>query len=619
MNGQKSEKHETAVLAPRKQRKNRSRLASPIVGAALLASAATGMVASPASASEPAKANKAPGIGEIFSVGETIFNAVDHCLTNEGNNIDCLQSDSETLGQIHQKVGQIYDKLDAFTKQYAVDVKHTNASFAAIYKAQTEEYVRSQWRDVQSDMETSHLGLRLYDSYLDCLTKATSGVPNQKCKTVDKFGNERGNQVADLQTVYNIQQEMIKNEEPDRTGAGGYKLRPTDFVQRMSGTSLNPYDSASVMSAVLKDKQAQLRQDQGITVGTKVNFYPAAFVNGLGEEENRLIELQRSYFANRIIVAQMMGDEELADDLAALAEHGRNDSSRVLSLGQQAQTFLFPNWTPDNQLNQLQAYFIGPKGAWLLTNHGNHAEADTKLNLPTAEQIKQMADAVGEAGTTWDNIGRTGLRGIPTSLPETGRGNPDAAARFWAAPQPIIKAHLYGEWENGKILDPNQPGFGKDSREFWWPQTWYGVGGGEGLRQDWLDLDLIDGSTVSIDGRTYNGHLSTKTESTGSVQYAAFDKPTAMPNEHNGWVNIPGGRWTSPGASAAYSHPVWDLYRFRHFERIGPSRSAKPEVSSPLGRGSSVIVSGSVKPGKETPLANNLDIQVVDAGGVIQF
>ena len=57
---------------------------------------------------------------------------------------------------------------------------------------------------------------------------------------------------------------------------------------------------------------------QQIKSGTRLTYFPAEYVNAVGEQVNALTQLEAYYFNSRITAAQMEGNKEWGDTLDRL-------------------------------------------------------------------------------------------------------------------------------------------------------------------------------------------------------------------------------------------------------------------------------------------------------------
>ena len=423
-----------------------------IAGACLALVFASGSaiaVAGPSTAATPAqKAGHSksalkiepPGVGEIFGAGKALYDAVELCQSNEEHGLPCTQSNEETVNQIHTM-------LKEFTAKYEHDQEMTRASLDEVINNQKDEAVKAEWRAMRADFETSHVGLKLLDSYGDCARIITANQTGT-CEKFDALGNKvEGGQSATFDSLAHIRDAIIANDKGNSDHVGGYSLSPADLAQRVGGKSAkDPYSGDGLLHAILDREQTKEIARQQIKSGTRLTYFPAEYVNSVGEQVNALTQLEAGYFNSRITAAQMEGNKEWGDTLDRLARSGRPDSSPVLSLAEQRKTYEFPNWSPDHRLADNQAYFIGKNlGTVLLTNDGTSGGAalPTAANLPTAKQLQNFGADFGPTYTKYQKL-------FPNQLPaidgqrfgNAGSHDMNAVARLWSAPQATWQSRL---------------------------------------------------------------------------------------------------------------------------------------------------------------------------------
>lgn len=422
-------------------------LAAPAMADADTKEASAALVSSAATAAN--SGIEIPGAGEIWDRVSPIYDTISRCVENEDYGLPCLQSDGETLAEIHGMVKQIQEKLDKFLKQYAKDRQRTMDSFDVVVKNQANAEVRAQWQRVQADLETSHISMKMYQNFMECVqSAATTSETNPKptCKKIDINGVEAGTQDADMTNIFKARQQFLDKQHRNGDGFGGYQLAPTDFMQSMAGTTIDPYASESLMHALLERELVTERAREGLPVGHKLTLYPASLVNGVGDLQTSVVLLEGNYFSSRMLAAQLNGDQELADSFQRLADKGRDDSSPVLSLPQQLTSFRFPDWTPENRLSEQQAYVVGPNsGAVKITNRGmTNTSPDTATDLPTMEEVRNLAADFGASGSSYGEHAKRNDKILPIAAEQQGRGNPTAAGQMWTKPQELIRASYQG-------------------------------------------------------------------------------------------------------------------------------------------------------------------------------
>lgn len=421
--------------------RRRTVAAAVTVGAtAILATALTGMPAAPAQAIEP------PGISEIVDGAMKIHEAVELCKVNKEAGLPCTQSTAET-------VTQIYAALNEFTKKYEADRVSTKDAFNVVIANQKDAQVRDYWSQVRADLDTTQVGLTIYDSYVDCSAKAldqATGGAQGTCTKTNRFGQDEGTQPATMEAVDHAQQLLIENGklDPD-TGIGGYRLTPTDFLQRIGGSSVDPAKGDGLLHAMVdRDTTAEVARN-GWNPSTPLRLYRADLVNRIGELTSGVTQQETAYFAVRIATAKAGNNTSLATDLSGLAARGRGGSSPVLSVAQQQSAYTFPGWSQDKQLTANQAYYVPAKAttglpsAVLITNNGVSESAPTSdVGLPTeqltsglAESMAKDCDAGGSACLSYAKYSAVTDQDALPKAPSQVNGNPTAFGRLWTAPQ----------------------------------------------------------------------------------------------------------------------------------------------------------------------------------------
>lgn len=599
------------------KKNSRKQVLGTVAGGALL-SASTLVLATPAMAEDETRKStvgafaaeeelKLPGVGDAWSGISPIYNTISKCAQNEKFDLPCLQSDGQTLGEIHSMVSQIQEMLDKFVQQYAKDRQRTMDSFDVVVKNQADAEVRQQWQQVQADLETSHIGMKMYKNFLDCVQSAASTSaenPNPTCAKIDINGLDAGTQDANLFNIAKARKQFLDKQHRDADGFGGYQLAPTDFMQRIAGTTLDPYASDSLMRALLDREIVTERAREGIAPGQKLTLYPAVLVNSVGELQTSVVLLEGNYFSNRILAAQLEGDKELADSFQRLADNGREDGSRILSLAQQLKSFTFPDWTLANKLAENEAFVIGPNsGAIKISNRGETTSSpDTATDLPAMEQVKKLAADFAQSGTNYSEHAQRNSKILPIATEQQHRGNPNAAGRVWTQPQEVYKTNYVGR---NSVRDGLRHGFQPTDDD--------GSGTGQGVEKySQIPIYLLKVPGVSFDRK--DGALPVTTV---SIPMSIYDQPSgATPG---GSLAMQVGTAYYPGSVADYATPVWNLYDDTHWEykRLGGPSTEYRWFSTchggPSGGGTSIMGTGvaNLKP------AALLTITPTTAGGAL--
>lgn len=389
----------------------------------------------------PAKADIGPG--DVIGAASTIWSQTSLCMENLDNGLPCTQSTAASVSQIH-------NMMSTFIKQYEKDRVRTMKSFDVVVANQKDAAVRQSWESVRADLETSHVGMNIYNSFLDCVDVAAHADPNKPatCSKVNRFGVKVGTQEATPQAIMAGRDMLIANETRDNTtGVGGYALSPTDLMQRLGGGTMNPYENRSVLGAIVdRDRAAEVAR-QGDAVGSKLFFAPASYVNEVGNTVTNIADSEQAYFAVRVVAASMRDDKGFASDLQDLAANGRDDSSPILSIDSQRKTFTFPDWTPDHQLAANQAILATSEGPVLTQNLGTSNEPTTKAPLPSPQLMetisRDMANNGGyakyvqkypEAMPAVDKIGQLTVPRTDGSRNLESQRVDDTVARWWSSP-----------------------------------------------------------------------------------------------------------------------------------------------------------------------------------------
>lgn len=568
----------------REQRRRRRLkvIALPAAGLALTAGLGTAAgMAHPASAAPAGNVAQvgalkgAPGIGDIVSMGSTIYGFVAQCENNLDNNISCLQGSGKSIAEIHGIVSDIRNKLDAFTAQYAKDQEQTQQALDTVIQNQANAEVRAQWTTVRADLETAHVSLKLYDGYVDCLNSATSaqaGGETPTCEVIDLAGKPTGETVpADLNHIQAAERKFLEYQVKNQHAVGGYTLQAADLVQRISGTTTDPYASPSLMNAILNREEVAEKVRQGLPAASKLRVIPASYVNKIGEYESAMIERENTYFAMRIIAANMSGETDLAKTWAGLANNGRQDLSPVLSLAQQSTAFTFPGWSRENKLPANQYYFNGPRtGLVKITNHGMTKQPMMGNQLPTRHEIQNLAADIDESGTTYSQQVAANGSAIPGPISQAGHGNATAAGYLWSRPEDVGMKHFTSKHE------------GDDGEQF------YYRGSSSGTKVREFDAHTL----FEMGSWTFGGDRGISQK---SVLMSVFNNP--QNGTAGGSMGFPDGEWFYPGSANNYATPTWDFYYEKVTHQSKPSRmypKGHPVTNSygPHGGGSAVFVSG---------------------------
>ena len=593
-------------------RRRKVAIAAPAAGLALAALCGTGLAASPAQAAQAQAVSTkgGPGIGDLIDFGSGIYEGITHCLNNQAAGIDCMQSDSETLLDVHTKVTQIQRELKEFMVRYAADRQETKESFDHVVANQADASVREQWAAVRADLETTHVSMKLYSALVDCVGKATdTSKPNQTCESVDQFGNDAGTQPADVKAIKATQEAFLAHQDRNSMGNGGYRLSPTDFQQRIAGTTTNPYESDSVMNAMLEREQAHERARQGLAVNKSLVWYPASYVNKVGKIESAMSDLSRDYYTVRIFAARMRGDTVTASALDRLAQSGRGDSSPVLSLGQQHEAFLFPGWSREKPLKENQSYLVGKdSGVHKITLVGNGTTADKSATLPTGEQVVQMAKDIGNSGTTYSKMAKAEPAALPEVDGQIKIGNAAQAGRFWTAPQQLT--HAVGQGRDVTIPGVHGDYTEKDLFAPWGTSDFTRTIDVWGLRNN-PDPAMGIGPAPYEMGKSVNVVDE-------SVAYGVYDAKSTPDFGFSGRIETPQFQANYPDATreAEFAGPMWDL---KSQQTIRTAPHQVPWVPdgkglAPSGNGVFVVVSGSAN----AKAAASIDFEEQALGGALQ-
>lgn len=393
--------------------------------------ATAGLTAAP-HATAPSQAFELPGIGEVIGAIETAHSIYDRCEANKEAGLDCFMSDAKKLAQIHKM-------LSDFVDQYNKDQKSNSAALQAIIDNQKDAQMQAALESVKADIATTHVGLNIYDSFVDCMSAVANG--NATCSTVDQFGADRGPQPANQESIAREAKLLIANSKSEFAGGTrGYLLQPDDFVQRIGGESMNPYQGRGVLHSVAEVAENQEAKRQGLLPGSRLRFFPAAYINSLGTQISSFIDLEEGYFTARIAAAKLDNNTTLAGDLQNLAQNGRTKGSQVLSLAQQKKAYGFPGWSPNRQFAPTFAFYRGPNsGAVELINEGSkEGRAAQSPSLPTADQVEKLATDMDTdpAGGRWSVL----QKADPQVLLAPTRYHPDwepAKGDLWTAERPV--------------------------------------------------------------------------------------------------------------------------------------------------------------------------------------
>lgn len=422
------------MSSPRKRKS--AVVASGMAGLAI----AAGLVLTPHAAT-PSHALDVPGAGDVIGMIEKVHTAYERCKVNEAAGLDCYATDQQTLTQVHKM-------LSEFVAQYNKDQQRNSAALQAIIDNQKDAQMQASLESVKADIATTHVGLNMYDSLVDCMTVAAGG-PGGTCTTTDQFGGEHHGQPATQATLDQQVKLLIANSKSEVTGGTrGYRLSADDFVQRMSGDSINPYKGRGVLHSAMEVMENTEVKRQGLLPGSHLTLFPASYVNALGNQMYSLIDLEEGYFTARIAAAQLDHDTTLSNDLDYLAKNGRTKGSTVLSLDQQRFVYGFPvardpqhpDWSPENPLPANVAFYKGPNsGAVELINHGSMGwQAARGQQLPTTKQVENLAkDMANDPGAgRWSLLAKSD----PQVLAAPTRSHPSwepARGDVWTSNRPV--------------------------------------------------------------------------------------------------------------------------------------------------------------------------------------
>lgn len=502
-------------------------------------------------------------VGTALEIANAVHAEYDLCTANWKNGLPCGQSTART-------VADTYGALQGFIAQYNADRERTAASLDQIIKNQKDAAVKAEAEQVQADLNTTYVGMNIYDSFLDCFNQNANGGENATCEAVDQFGASRGQVPA---TPAQVKQEadllvaVTKNKPTDRSA--GFGLTVSDFMQRIGGKSTNPYKGTGLLHAVMDQRETVEGQRQGLLAGHHLQFFPADYVNGLGLSINEIVKEEEAYFTVRIAAvgldSSLSPEQRTTDagDLLHIAEHG--DGKRVLSLEQQYDTYTFPNWNPDNQLRANQSYYRGPNsGVHLLTADGNTTfplngsvpEAPTGGDapgrvtfnqLPTEDELESLAKdmATDPSGATYQKLSKVNPVDLPP-LKSTPNQEP-ATGRLWSKPREVF----VGKTRPTRFVNSFETLWGQDGRgkEYRYPDTltWLPV---RSLQKPHSDPRISEGSylrqPVAVDFfanpdyiAEMNKKSTRKMHSYGASKYPDFD-------------------YSWPTVNTQYSAPVFD-------------------------------------------------------------
>lgn len=480
----------------------------------------------------PAQAIELPGISEIIDSAIKINEAVELCKANKEAGLPCMQSTATT-------VTQIYTALNQFVKKYDADRVSTKDAFNVVIANQKDAQVRDYWSQVRADLETTQVGMTIYTSYVDCAANAlesAAGDASATCKKTNRFGQDEGTQPATMAAVDQAKNLLIENGklDPD-TGIGGYRLTPTDLLQRIGGSSTDPRSGDGLLNAMVDREQTAEVARNGWNPSMPLQFYRADVVNRIGQLTSGITQQEGAYFAVRVAAASAGGNPSLANDLAGLADRGRVGNSPVLSLAQQQTAYTFPGWSAQNQLAKNQAYYVPQKastdlpGAVLLTNEGaSRAKPVSTKGLPTEKRVAGLADAMASDCNpdksdcmNYGRYAKVAEQGALPKAPSQVNGSPAATGRLWTAPQKTWKGQVRltstGGAHNGNAITTFSDG-----------KVW-----------DYMTVSLtVRGSQPPV-----NNYVSGGTTQQESVPVAVYDQPYCpVQNGTLGNVVITGNR-----------------------------------------------------------------------------
>lgn len=413
------------------------------------------------------------GVGSVIGYVDQAYKAyqVADCIFSAKMSFtDCvikMGSDSKSIDDVYNEVKKLSDEFNKFEKQYKVDHQSVMAALTEIASDQKNLALATQVAQIHDDTERAHVGVIMMRALIDCsanMLAPDAGV--QRCAIVDQYGKTIRTEPANTDTLHEVQRRFV-SKYFDGNGNDLFAKEATVYSQILGGrpsyagehdpAKLDPIRQTGVLARTVDKFNSEEVLRQGFNMGTKLTVFPASYVNRLGQSVNQLIDEESGYYLSRIFAAQLAGQDELAQSLSSLADEGRDDSSPVLSLAQQRQVYLFPDWSPRNQLEPNQYLLSGERSGAIKVTVKQSAELVDNDSLPTEAQVTKLADDMGFAGNNanFDKL----TAGDPEAFPAIAKqlpGNASAVARYYTRSRDDLFTTSPGHYRFGSTKPAQQ-------------------------------------------------------------------------------------------------------------------------------------------------------------------
>lgn len=400
-------------------------------------------------AADDSEAIELSTIGSVLSTGKAGYDFYALCKSNMDHDLSCLKSTGDTVNDIYTNLNKLSSDFSTYTAKYEKDSAATTASLNAIIKAEKDAATKAAFESIRGDLEVAHVGTKIYDAYLDCFTvaakTASEGAPETgTCKNVSVYGVSKSAQPATAANVERLKNMLVENETNNpAVGTVGYKLAPTDVLQRIGGKSTTARDGDGLLHAVTDEHLTKERLRQGVHADSNLTVHPASLVNAVNAAVKNIGEAEAGYVATRVAAMNFRETEEsqsAADDLLTLAQEGRADNSAVLGVEQQASTYSYPS-----DLRSNESFITTDDRIFLATNTKeslNYMSPEANglpSQLPTLDDVKSINASIIDSGGSYSKIAKAVPEAIPTNTTKGRLGNPDSSGKWWVGQVPLYK------------------------------------------------------------------------------------------------------------------------------------------------------------------------------------